>query len=402
MRIDLSRLPEVINSKYLPLLTEKNRYLTVYGSAGSGKSHFLAQKWIIRILIAMESGKVHRFYGFRKTQPAVRKSVFPLVKKYINDWGLDHLVKIYKQEMIVSWTGGSEIMCLGLDEPDKLKSIEGMTGAWLEEATEFTLDDFTQIDLRIRGETDSYKQIFLSFNPISKLNWVYREFFEKQKGVRVHTTYKDNKFLDKEYIEILEGLKDQDTSYYQIYALGEWGSLQGLVYNNWDVVDEFPENCDEVIYGLDFGFNNPTALLKIGIKDKVNVYIEELIYESKLTNTDLISRINELMPEKQILIKADSAEPDRIEEITRAGFWIEGARKGRNSVKDGIDVVKRKKLHITKNSVNVIKEIQSYKWREAKDGNHIDEPLKFLDHSMDALRYGIGDMEESEILVWDL
>lgn len=404
MNIDLSALRERINSKYYPLLKCKDRFLVLYGSAGSGKSHFIAQKWLVRILVGMKTGKKHRFLALRKTQPAVKKSVFALIKKYIYAWGIDHLVKINSHEMTFTFVGGSEIICGGLDDPEKIKSIEGITGIWLEEATEFTVDDFRQLNLRVRGFTESYKQIILSFNPISKTSWVHKEFFKspKDNATVVHSTYKDNRFLDDEYIKVLEDLEEEDPAYHRVYALGEWGELKGLIYGNWDVIDKFPDNVDEEIYSLDFGFNNPSCLLKIGIKDSKHVYIQELIYESKLTNGQLIEKTEDLVEEEKVdkehLFKADSAEPDRIQEFSNAGFFITPCRKGKNSVKDGIDVVKRKKLHITKDSVNVIDEIQAYKWKEDKEGNTLDEPVKFKDHGMDAIRYGIGDMEDEAVV----
>lgn len=401
MIFDLSRLKDLINDKFYPLLKNKDRYLIIYGSAGSGKSHFIAQKILVRILVGIATGKKHKFIALRKTQPAVRKSVFALFCKYVYEWGIQDWVTINKQEMTLDFYGGSQIICLGLDDPEKLKSIEGVTGAWLEEATEFSLLDFTQIDLRIRGKSDSYKQLICSFNPVSRENWVFSRFFEKDLGKCTlhHSTYKDNKYIDEEYKQVLEDLKGQDKVLYDIYGLGEWGVLQGLIYTNWDIVDSFPDNCDEIMYGLDFGFNNPTALIKVGIKDIEDIYIEEEIYETHLTNPDLISKLEALGIDRDKEIKADSAEPDRIQEIRNAGFCINPAKKGKDSVKNGIDVVKRKKLHIVRDSSNVLKEARSYKWKEDKDGKLMDEPVKFLDHSLDALRYAIGEMQVSELKI---
>lgn len=404
IHFDFKKIPERINTSFYPLIDNKDRYLVLWGGAGSGKSHFIAQKFILRILGGMALNKKHKILALRKTQPAVRKSVFALFCKYINDWKLNDLVHINKTDMTFEWINGSEIMCCGLDDREKLKSIEGITSAWLEEATEFEADDFKQVDLRVRGQTDSYKQICVSFNPVSKQKWVYDYLFKrKQENItRHHSTHKDNRFLDDDYRQVLEDLKDEDRVYYQIYAIGEWGVIKGVIYNNWDLVDEFPSNCDEILYGIDFGFNKQSAVIKIGIKDQKDCYIKEELYETRLTNTDLISRLETIVPSKSLLLKADSAEPDRIEEINRAGFYIMPARKGKNSVKDGIDVVKRKRLHVVRDSTNVIDELQGYKWKEDKDGNTLDEPVKFRDHACDAIRYALGDMEDSEVRVWDL
>lgn len=384
---DFSNLDKVINKVYYDRLRYSQRYDILYGSAGSGKSHFAAQKYIIRVIAGFKTGHKHKILALRKTQPAVRKSVFALFQHYITEWGLKDFCKINKQEMIIYWQNDSQFICGGLDDPEKIKSIEGITGAWLEEATEFTPDDFKQIDLRIRGHSDSYKQIVLSFNPISKLSWIYKKFFIKKPDncEILQTTYKDNRFLDEPYRQMLEGLKNEDETYYQIYALGEWGVLQNIIYNNWNIVDDMPDNPDITGYGVDFGYNNPSTILEISLKDK-EVYINELLYESKLTNTDLIGRM-ETLCNKNLEIVADSAEPDRIKEISNAGFTIIKARKGKNSVKDGIDILKRTKIHITASSVNVKKELEGYKYKKDKDGNVLDEPVKFNDHAMDGMRY---------------
>jgi len=401
MRInfDLLRLHDVVNDVYYPLLENQDRYLVLYGGAGGGKSHFAAQKTLIRIVVGAKKGIKHRFLALRKTQPAVRKSVFALFNHYINEWNLSRIAKINRTDMTIQFFNGSEIICGGLDDPEKLKSIEGVTSAWLEEATEFTEDDFKQVNLRLRGKTQSYKQIILTFNPVSKLSWLYKRFFEgrKENCTILRTTYKDNRFIDEEYIKVLEGLKNEDETYYQVYALGEWGVLQNIIYTNYDLVDNFPDSFDEIIYGLDYGYNNPSALLEVGIKDK-EIYLRELLYQTHLTNEDLIEKLKELIPDKNRYIYADSAEPARIEEMQRAGFNVHPADK---SVKDGIDFVKRQKLHILKSSVNLIKEISGYKYKEDKDGNVLDEPVKFRDHLMDAMRYAIyTHLKEETPNIW--
>lgn len=399
---DLSRLNDVVNKKYYPFIVNQDRMLNFYGSAGSGKSHFVAQKILVRIMRAMAVGQKHRFLCLRKTQPACRKSIVPLFQYYIDQWGLNKIVHFNKTEAIFNFIDGQQIICSGLDDETKIKSIEGVTGAWLEEVTEFTKQDYLQVNLRVRGNNRLYKQIITSFNPVSKAHWIYQDYFAKGKGSFVHSTYKDNRFIDPDYAEILAALEEEDYDYFKVYALGEWGELRGLIYSNWDLIDEFPENVDDELYSIDFGFNNPSSIVRIGVKDSVDCYVEEKVYRTKMTTGDIIAELEEIIPGKDKTIKADSAEPDRIEEIKRAGFHVIPARKGKNSVRNGIDTVKRKRLHITKDSVNTISEIQAYKWKVDKDGNPLDEPVKFKDHSMDAIRYGIGDMEAEETLIWEL
>ena len=403
-----NRLPEVTNEKYLPLYENKDRYLVLYGGAGSGKSHFSAEKILIRILIAIKRGYKEKFLVLRKTQPALRKSVFALLKAYIDRWGIGPIVQVNKTDMSFSFVGGSEIICSGVDDPEKLKSIEGITSVWIEEPTELTVNDFLQVDLRLRGDTPSYKQIVLSFNPISRTSWLHGYFFEHpQKSTDTlqrsastrpestyicHSTYKDNRFLDAEYIKVLEGLKDKDETYYQVYALGLWGVLQNLIFKNW-VEEEIPVDdryYDAVLNGLDFGFNHPSALVRVGVKDD-DLYIFDEIYEKGLTNNELISLVREKRIRNQV-ITADSAEPARIEEFRKAGIWIKPSIKGPGSVKDGIDWVKRHKIHIHPQCVNTIKEISGYKYKEDKNGNVFDEPVPFNDDAMSALRYAVEEL----------
>ena len=201
------------------------------------------------------------------------------------------------------------------------------------------------------------------------------------------STVDDNIFADPEYVKILDSLINEDQNYYNIYRLGLWGVLRGLIYTKFQIIldKQWPESVDETIYGLDFGYNNPSALVEINIKDS-EFYLKEMLYESKLTNNDLIKKLERFIPNKRNMLYADSAEPARIDEIKRAGFNVYPSNK---SVMDGIDFCKRKTLHIHEDSTNIDKELRAYKWKEDKNGNTLDEPVKFNDHSLDAIRYAI-------------
>jgi len=386
IKVDLTALPELTNEIYYPLYKDKNRYLVLYGGAGSGKSVFAAQKILVRML----TEQPHRFLVARKVARTLRFSVFSLFQDLIAQWSLSPLFKINKSDMTITCTNGNQIIFAGLDDVEKLKSIAGITGIWIEEASELEQKDFQQLDLRLRGPTKYYKQIILTFNPISALHWLKKVFFDfkKDNATIVKSTYKDNKFIDPEYVKVLEDLKNQDETYYKIYALGEWGVLGNLVFTNY-VIEDIPlndESYNAIYYGLDFGYNDPSALIKIGWKDS-EIYVLDEIYERHLTNTELI-KLCESRVDKRHLIIADSAEPDRIQEFKKAGFRIQPCTKGKDSVKFGLDWLKRRKIHIHPSCVNTIKEIQTYKYRENKDGNVLDEPVDFNDHAMAALRYG--------------
>lgn len=382
-------LAQAMNTIYIPLLDNTSRYLVLRGGRGSGKSHFLAQKWLLRVLGGLRKGIRHRVLALRKTQPAARRSVFQLFKDYISSWDLGWLVNIRDTDMSIKFNNYSEIVCGGLDEPEKIKSFEKPTGVWLEETTEFTQMDFNMLDLTLRGDVGTYYQVTMSFNPVDiNMKWL-KEMDEMPNPdvTALKTTYRDNRFIDAKYKEILERLKGQDEALWKIYGLGEWAELQSLIYSQYDVIGECPE-FDEVIYGIDFGFNNPSVVLEIGIKDN-EYWIRELLYESYLTTADLITRMKELIPEKSRYIYADSAEPKTIAEIGNAGFNVFPSQKGQDSVLAGINLCKQVKKHITGESTNVLKELQSYKWKEDRQGNVIDEPVAFNNHAMDAMRYAI-------------
>ena len=377
---------------YRFLKETKKRVNLLYGGAGSAKSWSVAQ---FLLLEKMYKEQNIRILVTRKTRPALKKSAWLLVNDLIKKYDLPGCVP-NKSDLTLT-IGNNQMFFIPLDDPEKLKSIEKINYIWGEEATENTRDDYLQLGLRCRGENkNGINQLFFSFNPIDELGFLKAITDNPPDNTAVqHSTYKDNPFLDDDYIKEIENLQTQDLTYWKIYGQGIWASPENIIYKNWDIVDEFPEGCDKIGYGLDFGFNNPTALPIIGEKDQ-EIYIDETLYESGLTNTDLIERLKDLIKNKSDEIIADCAEPQRIEEIDSAGFNVFACIKGKGSVKIGIDRVKRKKLHITKRSTNIIKEIRGYKWREDRHGNVLDEPVPFRDHSMDAIRYYLGHGEDNE------
>ncbi len=367
----------------------KQKEIVVYGGAGSGKSYTVAQFLIIEKLL---SNRNKRLLVTRKYNPSLRVTTWKLVHELLDEFEIPYMEN--KTEQVLQLPRRNEIYFRGLDDAEKIKSSE-FNYIWMEEATEFDYEDYLQLKLRLRRATNSVNQMFLTFNPVA--GWTQKQFFEQESDdvAILHTTYVDNPFLDKEYTEMLELLKEQDEAYYQIYTLGQFAILKNKIYNNYQIVSKIPENFDEIIYGVDFGFNNPSVILEIGLKDD-NIYITKELYETRLTNEELIEKLKYFVKNKNAEIYADSAEPARIEEITRAGFNVFAAKK---EIKNGIDFVKRKKIYIHESCANTIKEIQSYKWKEKKDGEILDEPVKFMDHAMDALRYAVYTHQNQAILV---
>lgn len=371
---------KAVNKSFLPLVKDKSRYLQIYGGAGSGKSYFAAQKILTRIM----NEDNHRILLVRKVARTIRNSQFSLVKSLIYEYDLKKYFEFRQNDMIITnIKNGNEIITAGIDDREKLKSIHGISSIWIEEATELDRKDFLQVDLRLRGKTKNYKQIILTFNPVNSYHWL--NTLTLKDCVKHKSTFMDNKFIDAEYTEVLKGLKEQDEEYYKIYALGEWGTLKNIIYQPFEIIEDYPSSFDEVIYGLDFGFNNPTALVKVCIKDNV-YYLKELIYEKNLTNSDLIKKMKQLIHRRSDYIFCDPSEANRIQEIVREGF---NAFPANNSVRDGIDFLKGCRIYSNPSNAGINSEVLSYSYKQDKNGNILEEPLKFNDHTMDAVRYAI-------------
>jgi phage terminase large subunit len=367
------------------------------GGAGSGKSVFAAQKILYRIM----KERNHKFLVIRKVAKTQRNSCFQLFKDIISDWKLDKLADPAKTELIINFPAfNSQIIFLGLDDPEKLKSIAGITGIWIEESTELSWDDFKQINLRLRGITEFYKQIILTFNPIDANHWLKRVFFdtEQKKAFVLKTTYKDNKFLDEEYKQELESLINSDTNFYRVYCQGEWGVLENIIFNNWKVEKTDPEITRNInhFYGLDFGFtSSPSAFLKIGMKENT-IYIMEEFYESKLTNISLSEKIKPIAGNNPVV--CDCAEPKSIAELRGYGLNAIACKKGKDSIIHGIQWLKSKQIIIDPSCQNFINEISGYQFRKTKDGVILNEPVPLNDHLLDALRYAIEFLTNRRII----
>jgi phage terminase large subunit len=280
-----------------------------------------------------------------------------------------------------------------VDDSAKLKSSEWNV-VWIEEATELSYEEFMDIRLCLRSKSRDGKpnQIYLSFNPIDEFHWIKERLIDDRtmNTEEIISTYKDNPFLPEYYVKNLEDLQFQDISYYNIYTLGNWGKLENIIYKNWVTCDWLPsrESVDSIYYGLDFGFNKPTALLRVYQKGK-DIWEEELLYHLNLTNSDLILKLEHIIPENRRsreVIFADSAEPDRIKEIQQAGFRV---KPGDKKILPGIEAVKRFNVHVHVGSNNIIKEKRSYSWRKDRSGRILDEPIDFMNHLQDGERYAV-------------
>lgn len=363
------------------------------GGSGSGKSIAVAQYLID---IARDWRESHRIVVLRKVDATSKDSTFKTFTDLISDYNLENEFKITQSPLYIQHKiTGNEILFKGLDKREKIKSIKDPTIIWMEEATEFNRQDFIQLNLRLRKE-GVLNQLIISYNPIGKSNWIYKMFVEEQKyrggELYIQTTYKDNYFLPPIYKIELEGLAATDENYHKIYALGEWGEdIKGLIYPNYTIVDSIPESASTIIYGLDFGFNDPMALPKLYIEDSINLYIDEKYYKRETTVQDLIFELPELGVQKNDIIYGDAANPGKIQQIRNKGYrGIKKSRKGQGSISAGIERVKDFNIYVTANSTNTIKELNRYKWAEDKDGDLIEaKPIDAFNHSLDAVRYGV-------------
>lgn len=392
----------IFNEVYLPYLEDyEKRYLVFYGGAGSGKSHFIAQALVYKAL-----KDKRKILVLRKVNRTTATSTFALLIETLSTFQILPYCKVNKTNFTIELPNGSVFICSGLDDSEKIKSIAGLTDAWLEEATEFTPDDFTQVDLRVRHPTAQNQNLYLSFNPVSKANWCYLYFFapdstkaDFRKEVRVvHTTYLDNPHLPQPYINSLLLMKQTNEVYYNIYALGEFGSLDKLVYNNWQVMDFDPKSIKgQLLCGLDFGYtNDPTAFVASTLVSKENrIYVFEEWGGTGYLNDAIADRIKEMGFSKS-LIMADSAEQKSIEEIKRQGVQrIRPCAKGRGSVLQGIQKVQQYELIIHPSCREVKQELENYSWtKDKKTNEYINEPIDDWNHYLDALRYSMQCLDE--------
>jgi phage terminase large subunit len=231
----------------------------------------------------------------------------------------------------------------------------------------------------------------MSFNPENLYHWIKERVVDnKQEDVaEIHSSFHDNPFLPPSYVQQLLALEHQDQNFYRIYTLGEWGQLDTLIFANWPEVPNHIES-ENWIYGTDFGFNAPSVLTKIVYdEDEQKMSVEELVYQSNLTNTQFIAECKRCIPEEEwytIPIYCDSAEPDRIQEFINSGMRAVPTYKAAGSVRDGINLLKDWQVSILEGSVNISKERKSYSWKKDKNEHVLDEPVKWNDHAMDAIR----------------
>lgn len=362
---------KVFKKNHDALLNDNVRFIINQGGSRSSKTYSLMQ--LIILYCFTNKNKIVSIV--RKSFPSLRGSVMREFFMLMEQLEIYDVKSHHKTENIYTFPSGSMVEFFSVDDEQKIRGRKRDV-LWANEANELSFDEFNQLNMRTTSK------LFFDFNPSDNFHWLY-DLISRDISLLVHSTYKDNPFLSKAQVVEIQELINVDEAYYKIYALGEKGTGKTTIYTHWKYYENLPE-VKETYYGLDFGFNHPCSLVEINVIEN-KCYVKELIYESGLTVSDLLVKLQQLDISKKIEMVCDTARPEIIEELKRNRYNAKFAIK---AVKDGIDSVKSCQLFIHKESINLLKEIASYKWKTNGD-LILDEPVKIYDDGMDAMRYGI-------------
>ena len=387
-----------VNDAYMTYIDATQYIQIFFGGSSSGKSYFISDRTVI------DNINGYNYLVCRNVGNTIKKSVFNQIVKSINNMCLAMFYRINKSDMTITCTrNGKQILFAGLDDVEKLKSITPENGVlervWIEEATEIKREAFLQLKKRLRGRTDKHKGIILTFNPVLKSHWIYKEFFadcwdeskntySDDRKLIVKTTYKDNNYLTPDDVYELEHEADQ--YFYNVYTLGNWGILGNLIYKNWSTADlsGMVHTFDNVVNGLDFGFSNPNALIRAHISEKSKtIYVFQELCKRGQTYDSLIADIKRMCGNG--IVTCDNEDSRGLFMLQTAGIKAVPAKKGADSVLNGITWLSGYKIVIDISCQEFINEIQQYHWQEDKDGNVLEKPVKKKDHLLDALRYAV-------------
>lgn len=407
-------ISEVIGGGYDDFWKYKGRYRVCKGSRASKKSKTTALNFIVRI---MES-KLSNLLVLRKTYRTLKDSCFTELQWGINRLGVGEFWRVCENPLEMTYLPtGQRIYFRGLDDPMKITSITVKYGylcwLWIEEAYEISSEaDFDMVDESIRGSLPAnlYKQITITFNPWNEGHWLKRRFFDiEDNDILAKTTnYLCNEFLDNEDYKVFERMKLTNPRRYQVAGLGNWGIAEGLVYENWI---EYNFDIDEIknrkgiksVFGLDFGYTNDETALFCGLVDRVNreIYVFDEIYKRSMSNRVIYEEILKRGYVKE-RIRADSAEPKSIDELRELGVInIKKAKKGKDSINNGIQFVQDFKIIINPRCNNYITEISNYSWERDNLGNRTNRPMDSFNHLMDAMRYALEELNSGDTFSFD-
>jgi len=353
----------------------QKRIIIEQGGTRSGKT-FNILIWLIFAYCMRQTGKTVTIA--RKTYPALRSTAmrdFISILRHYELYNEANHNKSSSEYML----NGNLVEFISLDQPTKVRGRKRDL-LFVNEANELFWEDWQQLIFRTTGK------IIIDYNPSDEFHWIYDKVKTREDADFYITTYKDNPFLEPEIVAEIERLKYTDENYWKVYGLGQVGAAKSLIFTI-NLTDAIPDNARLLSYGMDFGYtNDPTTLVGVYLHD-TNLFIDELLYRTNMTNQDIAKELDRLGIGRRDEIYADSSEPKSIEEIYRMGWNIKPATKGQGSVNIGIDMLKRYAINVTKRSTNSIKEFRNYKWKEDKNGNVLNEPVDLFNHSIDACRY---------------
>lgn len=397
-------LPQIVGKGYATYWNYKGRYRVVKGGRGSKKSTTTAL-WIIYNMMKYPLANT---LVIRRVFNTHKDSTYTQLKWASNILKVSHLWKFSKSPLEATYIPtGQKILFRGLDDPMSITSITVEHGhlcwCWFEEAFQImNEDDFNKVDMSIRGELPKgyFKQITLSFNPWSEKHWLKKRFFDvKDEDVLAITTnYTCNEFLGEDDKKLFEKMKINNPRRYNIEGLGNWGIAEGLVYSNFEELDFNVENIKKrpnvkSAFGLDFGYtNDPTAFIASLIDlDNMEIFIFDEHYQKAMSNKDIANMIKYKGYSKERIV-GDSSEPKSIDDIKRQGIYrLKGARKGKDSILNGIQYIQDFKIYVHPKCENTLIELSNYVW-DTKEGNVINKPIDDYNHLMDALRYSLEDI----------
>ena len=351
----------------------KTRITVNQGGSRSSKTYSILQ--LLVVLAMQEKGKVYSIV--RKSLPSLKMTAYRDFFEILRNLDLYDEAKHNKSDYTYT-LNGNLFEFISLDQPQKKRGAR-RDYLFCNEANELSWEDFFQLLVRTTGK------IWIDYNPSDAFHWIYDRLLTRDDVTYIQSTYKDNPFLDKSIVEEIERLATTDEDYWRIYGLGERGMSRATIFQFGNA--EVPQDATLLAYGMDFGYtNDPTALVAV-YKSGDNLYLDELIYQTGLTNPDISNHFKSLNLDRRSEVFADSAEPKSIEELHRMGWNVKPTQKGADSVIVGIDVLKRHKIFVTPRSSNLIKEMQNYKWVEDKNGNLLNKPIDAFNHAIDAVRY---------------
>lgn len=400
----------LLNPNHKEFFKSTAEELICYGGANAGKSYSASDKITLyptfdknyresyrkkhNIKLDPKKEKDHKLKALviRKTLPSLKATCMEMVQNSANKF--DENYKLHQQDSN-GQLANMKILYRSLNSKEEIEKVMSITDVdliWIEEANQITEADYEKLVSRLRGGKGYYSQIILTFNPIGKNSWIYKRFFEKNIGDvhKIKYTIADNPWATEKEKKRLKRTKSYNKNFYNIYYLGDWGELEGVIYN-WDIVP-LPTDLvfDEIFYGSDFGFSiDPAVLVRIYRKSN-HFWVEEMLYETGLTNPKMGRRMLQEGYEYPDPDYCDCAEPKSIQELIDVGINAIPCLKGADSRRAGIDFCIEQNIHIVEGSENISKEQKSYCWKIDRDGNKTGKPIEYNDHAMSAIRYGIN------------